>query len=225
MLRTLANPIWLVGMLVGFLAAIFCLRVVQAGVARLLGDRAATRGAGRPRDVLDPIGAVVAAIAVPGWGRTAEVQSRSNSRRLVALLAGPVVVAALGFGCLAAYLGVGGPRFLLDIGVGPGDLIVDSDRLDPLVSADQAFWLAAGIEALAVAVLSLVPLPPLTGWRVAELFSSNSLGWQRARLWLAERNIGVVILLVVLILPWHNGRGLLVEILDAIVRPLSGLVG
>ena len=80
------------------------------------------------------------------------------------------------------------------------------------------------MESIGIAVLSLVPLPPLTGWRLLQLASSNALGWQRARYWLEERNIGVVILLVLLVFPLGGGGPLLVELVDAISRPLTGLL-
>jgi hypothetical protein len=218
-LRALGHPISFLGLVVGFVAAVFLLFYAQAWVARLMGDRTALRGSHDLRRALDPFGAVAGTISIPGWGNSAETALRSPLRRAVALLAGPAAAAALGLAALGGYLAAGGMRFLLEAGVGPGD-VVGGTRLP----AAQAFLLCLGVEALGVAVLSLVPLPPLTGWRLLLLASSHSLGWQRARYWLEERNVGVIALLVLLVFPLGGGRPPLVGLVDAIVRPLTGLL-
>ncbi|HEY9392342.1 MAG TPA: hypothetical protein VIR27_21525 [Mycobacteriales bacterium] len=215
MLRALGHPISFLGLVVGFLAGIFVLYHAQALTARLLGDRMAARGGRDLRRTVDPFGAVAAAISVPGWGSLPETNLRSTGRRAVVLLMGPVAAAAVGLAALVGYRAVGGPHVV----VGPGDLLGGV----PL-PAGQTFLLCLGVESLGIAVLSLVPLPPLTGWRLLQLASSHSLGWQRARYWLEERNVGVVILLALLIFPLGRGVPLLVELVDAITRPLTDLV-
>lgn len=215
MLRALGHPISFLGLVAGFLVGIFVLYHAQAWVARLLGDRVALRAGHDLRRAIDPFGAVAAAISVPGWGNVHDNNLRSTGRRAVALLAGPVAAAAVGLAALAGYLALGGPP----IEVGPGDLVGGT-----AFPAGQAFLLCAGVESIGIAVLSLVPLPPLTGWRLLQLASSNTLGWQRARYWLEERNIGVVILLVLLVFPLGGGGPLLVGLVDTISRPLTGLL-
>lgn len=215
MLRALGHPVSFLGLVVGFLVGIAVLFYAQAWMARLLGDRVPTRAGHDLRRALDPFGAVAAAISVPGWGNAVDTSLRSTARRAVVLLAGPVAAAAVGLAALAGYLAVGGPS----LSAGPGDL--ESGVSGPPA---QAFLLCAGVEAIGIAVLSLVPLPPLTGWRLLQLASSNTLGWQRARYWLEERNIGVVLLLVLLILPLGQRGPLLVELVDTICRALTGLV-
>ncbi|HEX5495063.1 MAG TPA: hypothetical protein VFX70_10865 [Mycobacteriales bacterium] len=215
MLRTLGHPISFLGLVAGFVVGIFVLHYAQVWVARLLGDRVALRAGHDLRRAIDPFGAVAAAISVPGWGSLADTNLRSTGRRAAALLAGPLAAAAVGLVALAGYLGLGGPP----VEVGPGDLLGGA----PFPAA-QSFLLCAGVESIGVAVLSLVPLPPLTGWRLLQLASANTLGWQRARYWLEERNIGVVILLVLLIFPLGRSGPLLVELVNAITRPLTGLL-
>lgn len=219
MLRSLGHPASFAGLVVGFLTAIFVVYFAQAWTARLLRDRSALRGGHDLRRAIDPFGAVAAAIAVPGWGNTVDTQVRSTARKAIVLIAGPIAAAVVGLAALGGYLGAGGPSFVLAVGVGPGNVVEGV----PLPAA-QAFLLCMGVEALGVAVLSLVPLPPLTGWRLLLLASSNSTGWQRARYWLEERNIGVVILLVLLLFPLGRDGALLVELVDAIVKPMTGLV-
>lgn len=219
MLRALGHPVSFLGLLVGFVAAVFLVFYVQAWLARLMGDRTSLRGSHDLRRTLDPFGAVAATISTPGWGNVAETNLRSPLRRALTLLAGPAAAAALGLAALGGYLGIGGLRIVLLAGVGPGDVIAGAN-----LPAAQAFLLCAGVEALGVAVLSLVPLPPLTGWRLLLLASSHTLGWQRARYWLEERNIGVIVLLVLLIIPLGGGNPPLVGLVDAIVRPLTGLL-
>jgi hypothetical protein len=86
--------------------------------------------------------------------------------------------------------------------------------------AGQAFLVSAGLEALSMAVLALVPLPPLPGWRLLELASTGSLGWQRARHYLVDNNLGVLALLILLILPLGGSRPPLLIILDNVVGSL-----
>jgi hypothetical protein len=218
MLRALGSPPSFVGLLVGFLAAVLVQAYAQAAVARLLGDRAALRRLGGLRRVLDPFGAVAAALAGPGWGVTPELALRSGGRLAVAVVAGPIAVAVAGILGLVGYVVVGGPAAALS-NAGPSDVIGGVH-----LPAAQAFFVSLGLEALGMAVLALVPLPPLPGWRLLELASTGSLGWQRARHYLVDNNLGVLALLVLLVLPLGGPHPLLVTILDAAVGSLLSAV-
>jgi hypothetical protein len=125
------------------------------------------------------------------------------------------VVGAAG---IVGYLAAGGPRFVLEV-------VRLADLLQNRVTgpAAQMFALSFGIEALAVGVLSLVPLPPLTGWRILMLFSGRSIGWQRAKEYLEERNFGVVALLVLLLVPLGVGGPILLELVDWAIGLLLGV--
>jgi Zn-dependent protease len=218
MLRAIGSPPSFLGLLVGFLAAVLVQAYTQAGAARVLGDRAALRRLGGVRRVLDPFGAVAAALGGPGWGVSPEIPVRSRGRLAVALLAGPVAVGLLGMLGLVGYVLAGGPRSALP-GAGPSNVIGGVG-----LPAAQAFLVSLGLEALGMAVLALVPLPPLPGWRLLELASSGSLGWQRARHYLVDNNLGVLALLVLLILPLGGSRPLLITILDAAVGSLLSAI-
>ena len=214
MLRALGSPVSFFGLLVGFLGAVVVHAYSAAVVARMLGDRAALRRLGGLRRVLDPFGAVAAALAGPGWGVTPEIPLRSRGRLALALLAGPVAVALFGGLGLVAFVVAGGPTAALP-GQGPSSVVSGVD-----LPAAQAFFVSLGMEALGMAVLSLVPLPPLPGWRLLELASTGSLGWQRARHYLVDDNLGVLALLILLILPLGGSRPLLITILDTAVGSL-----
>jgi hypothetical protein len=225
MLRALGSPPSFAGLLVGFLLALVTQTYAQAGTARLLGDRAALRRVGGYRRiadlrrVLDPFGAVAAVLAGPGWGVTPEIPLRSRGRLAVALLVGPLAVAVLGMLALLGYVAAGGSRFALAAGPGITDVV---DGVS--VPAGQAFLVSMGLEMLAIAVLALVPLPPLPGWRLLELASTGSLGWQRARHYLVDSNLGILALLVLLILPLGSSRPPLMIILDEVIGSiLSGI--
>ncbi|HSV65822.1 MAG TPA: hypothetical protein VLJ59_07945 [Mycobacteriales bacterium] len=219
MLRALAHPVLFAGLLVGFLLSVTVHYAAQAAVDRGAARRVFREVRRRPVTILDPFGAVAAALVGPGWGVSRTPVARGRGNRLAVLLAGPVAVLLLGGVAVGGYLAVGGPRFLLGL-EGPATII----HVLPLPAA-QSFLLALGVEALGVAVLSLVPLPPLTGWQILMLFAGRELGWQRARHYLEERNFGVLALLVLLILPIGVGGPILLELVDWAVGLLLGLVG
>jgi hypothetical protein len=175
------------------------------------------RRVGDVRRVLDPFGAVAALLGGLGWGVTPDIQLRSRGRLALALLAGPFAVAVLGALAALGFVLVGGPASFLP-GTGPGTILSGVDG-----PAAQLFFLGLALELLGVAVLALVPLPPLPGWRLLELASTGSVGWQRAREYLVEKNLGVLALLVLLILPLGGSTPLLLNIVDTVVGSLLGL--
>ncbi len=227
MLRALGSPAVFLGLLVGFVLAVTVQAYVAASAARIFGDRPAFRRVfgdrpslrrmGDLRRVLDPFGAVAAALGGLGWGVTPDIPLRSRGRLAVALLAGPVAVAVLGALALGGFVLVGGSASALP-GVGPGSVLGDVEG-----PAGPLFFLGLGLELLGMAVLSLVPLPPLPGWRLLELASTGSVGWQRAREYLVEKNLGVLALLVLLILPLGGSTPLLLGIVDSAVGSLIDL--
>jgi hypothetical protein len=218
-LFALGSPVSFAGLLVGFVLSILVNAYAQAAAARALGDRAATRRLGGVRRTIDPYGAVGGLLSGLGWGVVPELALRSRARMALALLAGPVAVAALGLLGVGAFVAVGGSRHALPF-------IALADAVHGLSGPTaQVFFLSLGIEALGIAVLALVPLPPLTGWRLLELLSTNSLGWQRARHYLVDYNLGVLALLVLLILPLGRNQPLLIGIADAAVDSLLKLLG
>jgi hypothetical protein len=168
--------------------------------------------------LVDPFSAVAALLgpATVGWTPPVEWAShRGSKRRIVTLLlAGPLANLVVGMAAmagLAGWAGATGVRFTLDAwahapGLGLGDF-VDLARsmggsgtpgLFTTGFAQGALFLVAASQLL-VGVISLVPLPPLEGGRLLFLFTPRTPGWQKAEYNLAERNIGLVIVLVCMI--------------------------
>jgi len=210
-LRALGTPVAFLGLLVSFLLAVVIQAYVQAATARALGDRPAFRRLGGVRRVLDPFGAVAAALAGPGWGVTPDIPLRSRGRLALALLSGPVAVAVTGMLALLCFVLVGGSSSALP-GAGPGTVLRGIEG-----AVGPVFFLSLGLGLLGMAALALVPLPPLPGWRLLELASTGSVGWQRAREYLVEKNLGVLALLILLILPLGGSPPLLLGIVDTAV--------
>jgi Zn-dependent protease len=200
---------------------------VQALVASAMGDRRPRlehRTSSNPRYHLDPFGAVGALIGGLGWAHPIELAGRRDRRRtIVVALVGPLVNLLLGVGVLllwratasstgvsqglAQEFGGAGAGYVLQHGVPMGN--------DALGLA----LLLVGASQLYLGVLSLVPLPPLDGGRLLFALAPHTPGWQRARHYLVEQNIGLVIVLVLLVLPL-GGRLLVLQVLDSLLAPL-----
>ena len=219
MLRALGHPVSFVGLLVGFLAAILAATAGQHACARMLGVRTAPR---EPSAAgwIDPYGAVAAILGGPGWGIVDTPTNRSKARRCIVLLAGPAIALVIGVAALAGYAyRAGGRQFLYGADLGQ----VVHGLQGP---AGQVLLVCIGLEAVTVGLLMLIPLPPLTGWHVLSLFVRPTTSWQRTRMYLEERNIGVLILLVLTVLPLGGDLPILVQILDWIVgRILRAVAG
>jgi Zn-dependent protease len=166
-----------------------------------------------PRRHLDPFGTIAAAIAGVGWSRQTEVARRRASARLVVvLLSGTVANAAVGVAALVGSRLAGGvlrSGSLIDLQRGTAD-----GRT--LTGALYLF----GLTNVGLALLSLVPLPPLPGGRLLLGLAPRSAGWQKAEYHLVEQNIGVGALLVGLLIPLGGPQPLLPTVLDSLLTPL-----
>ncbi len=200
MLFALGEPFVFVGLLLSFVLALMLRAVAIRFTARSLGlvDRREPL-APRPREDVDPFGAVAAAVGGPGWGRTIDVdevpRSRGRGRAALVFLAGPLTV------LLAAQVALLAVRLLH-----PGllDFLRVSDVLrglfDAPVDAQVLLGLAGGL--LTFGLLALLPVPPLDGFGL--LWSAQRApgrGMQGYRLWFQEKNLGVVLLLVCCFFP------------------------
>lgn len=226
MLYALRHPVALVALLAAFLLGVTVRSFVQARLAARYGDRAAlAEGRGRfdLRRDLDPFGAVAAALAGVGWGRPMErpayVRPGQRGRILAVLLAGPAALLVLGAILLGAYAAMGGPRGLGQSGIVPATVHASFVPDNPA----QTLLLFAGIELVAMAVLALIPLPPLDGGRILFLYAPRTPGWQKAEYHLAERNIGTAIVLALVLIPLAGQDPLLLFLIDLIVYPLLAL--
>jgi Zn-dependent protease len=224
-LQLLRSPDKLLGVVLALIVGITLHSIVQAAVARALGDRAPA-ATGRltpdPRRHFDPFGIIVMVLSGIGWNRPVAFQEprfRGARRRyLLAVLAGPLTNLALGaLGLVALY--AAGARLMLTVHP-DGPLL--------RYTFGQTLLYEFAVVNAAVGVLTLVPLPPLDGARILWLYTPKSSGWQNARYQLEERNIGIG-LCVLLMLPIFGGEGLLMRIVlsvaGAFLAPIATSLG
>ncbi len=224
MLFALVQPLSALGLLMAFLAALAIRATGQQVLAvRLTGSTRTGPLRPVPRRDIDPFGAVAAALSGTGWGRAAPVPdmvfvTRSAIlHRAAVLLAGPVLPVLAGEVLLAVYRAA----YPHSLGLA---LYRPSDVLRGIPGpAGEQLLLSAGFGLLCFGVVAILPLPPCDGWGLLWLFWRRpGERARRAGYWLAERNIGVVILLV-LMFPLGLGGPVAFFILDALVTPLARL--
>lgn len=220
MLYALGDPLSFVLLVVSFLVAVTVHGWTQSLAAARAGDRSVAQ-AGRtrpdPRRHVDPFGAIAGAIAGIGWARPVEVDDRASRGTLVGvLLSGAVANLALGALALVGFR-------LLGNGV-VGASTVQLQRGLPLDDLAARALLLFGLMNVFVGALSLVPLPPLDGGRLLFALGPRSAGWQKARYYLIEQNIGVAVLLALLLIPLGGPQALLPTLLDTLVGPLLDVV-
>ena len=224
MLYALSSPVAFLALVAGFVLGVVLRGMVQARLAaRLLGDRSATaygRGRPDPRRHLDAFGAVAAAIGGVGWGRPVEANLAVTGQRRRALttvlLAGPAALVAAGLILIGGYVAAGGPAARLALVAVPA--MVHGGQQP--VTVARTLLLLGGVELVAMGVLALIPLPPLDGGQLLFAYAPRSVGWQKAHYRLAEQNIGLGILLVLLLLPLAGRDPLLLVLVDLVVQPV-----
>lgn len=223
MLQALGDPVSLLLLVLGFVLAATLQGTTSALIAARTGDRRVQQE-GRtkpdPRRHVDPFGAVAGLIAGTGWAKPVEPPDRRRKGAVIAvLLAGPLVDVVLGLALLVGFRAASGGSgslpsrgyvALLQFGVG-GPLHLRA-------------LLLLGLSLLFFGVLALVPLPPLPGGRLLFALGPRSPGWQKAEYQLVERNIGIAVLLVLLLIPLGGPQALLPTLLDTVIGPLVALV-
>jgi Zn-dependent protease len=200
----------LLGIGIALVAGLLVHDAAQVLAARALGDPTPLRS-GRLTWRLPPhvevFGAVAAVIVGYGWGAPVPMAERWRARRwrlAGALLAGPVsyvILAVLGVVALRASLG-------------HGTLVPNA-------------CLFAAATWCALTVVSLVPLWPLDGGRIMFALAPPTLGWQKARYQMEERNIGIAVALALALLP-RLFTGLpdpVGQLADDLLKGLNSLAG
>ncbi|MGH3545457.1 MAG: hypothetical protein ACRDPW_05985 [Mycobacteriales bacterium] len=213
MLWALAQPVSFLGLAVAFCAGLLLRRCVHYGCS-LPWKPGQHRAAGTAFDVrrdIDPYGAVAALVCGTGWGAV----SSTVRGGVVALLAGPAAVIAASQAVFAGYV-------LTDLGQMQLAMLAPSDALRGATGEPmQQFGLSVAVGLLAFGVVALLPLPPLDGWSLVDrVVRRPGRGWQQARYWLQDRNIGVLILLIAVLIPVFSGRPLLLWLLDVVLTPV-----
>lgn len=194
------------GVLLAWAVHVGAQRLIQARIPEtkwLLQHRPGVAG------FVDPFAAVAAILgpASAGWTPPVEWNSHRGSKRplVILLLSGPVGNLVVGAACLVGFrswAGAGAAKGALQAygQVFLGYFVDYADIADRLVAPFlQRALLLVGLIQLIVAVISLIPLPPLEGGRLLFLFTPKTAGWQKAEYHLAERNIGLILVLVGLI--------------------------
>ncbi|GIF26846.1 Zn-dependent protease [Actinoplanes tereljensis] len=213
MLFALGTPVAFAALLVSFLLGL----VVRAAAIRLtarslgLADRKESIGF-RPREDIDPFGAVAAALGGMGWGKMLSVDDipryRGRGRAAAVFAAGPLSCIVLGEVLIAVYSVVYPDNFL---GVmGPADVLLGIS-----LPYAETVLLSLGVGLLSFGLLAIIPIPPLDGFGVlynALRRPGPSIQWMR--LWFEEKNVGVLILLICCFFPF--GYPFLLRILNAL---------
>lgn len=188
MLRELAHPDLLLGLVVAVVVGLLGHNLAQAWTARLLHDGQAARegflGIGWRQ--VEPLGIVAAALTVGAWGIPKKVPvetrfRRSRGRAVVILLAGPFVLLLL----TAAGIGV-------------------AKALAPTAAAHQFAFKAVVAYCTSIGgltVVSLLPFPPLALGRALWMWAPNTPGWSRVRYALEEESVGLLVAFAILLLP------------------------
>jgi hypothetical protein len=198
-------------LLLGIIAALY-IGVVAGGAATVLTARALGDPMGQrsgflslnPAKHVQIYSAVSMVLAGYGWAEQVPLNDRWRARRFhvcAAVLARPVVYALLSLAALAGAKA-------LNVGYGVGvDRIPEAvaGSLSGSGSIHHSFaaelLLQMAVVFASLCVIALIPLPPTDLGRVIFTLGGTSVGWQKARYQLEERNLGLAIVLGLLLLP------------------------
>lgn len=213
MLFALGEPVAFAALVVAFLLGLLLRAFAIRITARSLG-LTERREQVRPRlrDDVDAFGAVAAAVGGMGWGKTISVDEvprhHGRGRAAAVFAAGPVVCIVVAQILFAAYAFTF-PDHLL-AALNPSDVL----RGFPLPLGEQVL-LCLAVGLLSFGLLALIPIPPLDGFGILwSLMRRPGAGAQQARLWLEDKNLGVLILLICCFFPFSYP--LLLVILDVL---------
>jgi hypothetical protein len=215
-LFALGHPPALVGLLLGFVVGVFA-----AGFVQSRSPSARLRGRARFTRFVDPFGAIAAALGGIGWSVQPDIgrwrRGPARRRAILRCLAVPLihlVLAAIGYGVLIAIghrtVAAMPPRVVL-YGLGGGVSFIDMTLL------------GFGVVNLTMALLHVMPVPPMALGRIIALLAPPSSGWQRAEHELVDNNWGIGILLA-LSLPIFSGVAVSATLTSMIAQPILNAV-
>jgi len=212
-LFALGEPVAFAALVVSFLLALVLRAVAIRLTARSL--RLADRHESitpRLREDVDPFGAVAAAIGGMGWGKMISVDEvprhQGRGRAIAVFAAGPVLCIVVSQLLLLAYR-LAYPENVLSF-IGPADVLLGIG----LPVAEQVL-LSLAVGLLCFGILALVPIPPLDGFGILyNAVTRPGRGMQWMRLWFEDKNVGVLVLLILCIFPF--GAPFLLQILNVL---------
>lgn len=224
MLYSLGAPISFAGFVLSFFLALVVRTIAVRATRRALGVHYRPEPIGfHPRRDIDVFGVVAMLIGGMGWGKGVDVDELpprvGRGRRIAVYAAGPLSVLVLSQLVLLAFvLGFPDDRQFL-AAAGPASVV--GGLLNSVLGGSPVgeFVAAIGVGLFAFALFDLIPLPPLDGWGILWCSLRNpGSSAQTARLWLVEKNLGVVILFVIQLFPF--GGGMAWVLLHVIGSPL-----
>jgi Zn-dependent protease len=213
LLFALGEPVAFVALVVAFLLGLllraFAIRIT-ARTLRMTDRRDPVTP--QPREDIDPFGAVAAAVGGMGWGKMISVDEvpryHGRGRAAAVFAAGPLVCLVVSQLLFLAYVLLF-PDNLLSA-LSPSNIL----RGFTLPFAEQVL-LCLAVGLLCFGLLALIPIPPLDGFGILwSALKQPGAGAQKMRLWLEDKNLGVLILLVCCFFPLSYP--LLLVILDVL---------
>jgi Zn-dependent protease len=221
-LFALGQPVAFAALVVAFLLGL----LLRASAIRLTARRLGLADrrdpiAPRLREDIDPFGAVAAALGGMGWGKMISVDEvprhRGRGRAAAVFAAGPLTCIVAAEALFAAYV-ILYSGDLLSV-LSPADVLLG---LNLPVGPQVLLCLAVGL--LSFGLLALIPIPPLDGFGILYYaLRRPGGGMQWMRLWFEDKNIGVLILLILSLFPF--GAPFLIRILDILGVPFIRLWG
>jgi hypothetical protein len=201
-LFVLNKPALLLGIIAALYIGVVAGSAATVLVAKALGDPMGQR---EGRLTLNPVrlvhiySAVMMVLAGFGWAEQVPLNDRWRARRFhvcAAVLARPLAYAGLSLAAAAGAKAVSVRTYEIVNNRIPEAIAGTSSHSFP-----AEFLLQMSVVFAALFVVSLIPVPPTDLGRVIFTLGGNSMGWQKARYQLEERNIGLVIVLALLLLP------------------------
>jgi Zn-dependent protease len=212
-LFALGEPVAFCALVLSFVLAIVLRAVAIRLTARSLGlaDRRESITP-RLREDVDPFGAVAAALGGMGWGKMISVDEvprhQGRGKAIAVFVAGPVVCIIASQLLMLAYALIY-PENLLSY-IGPADVL-----LGIALPFGHQVLLSLAVGFLCFGLLALIPIPPLDGFGILyNAVRRPGAGLQWMRLWFEDKNIGVLVLLILCFFPF--GAPFLLQILNAL---------
>jgi hypothetical protein len=202
MLFVLDKPALLLGIIAALYIGVIVGSAATVLTARALGDPMGQRSgflALNPAKHVQIYSAVCMVLMGYGWAEPVPLNDRWRARRFhvsAAVLARPVAYALLSLAAVAGAKAVDVRTYAVGVDRIPKAIAGTSTDSFP-----AEFLLQMAVIFAALCVISLIPLPPTDLGRVIFTLGGTSMGWQKARYQLEERNLGLAIVLALLLLP------------------------